>query len=267
MNMYPSLKVVRSLAIAGTLALTLAACSDQSSEADQTGTDQTATAQSPSATQTVAATPAFQGEASMDDNIYVVFDGSGSMYNCVDRQGNEYSPDRQCQAKIDGGRQAMLSVVSKLPAAHVNLGLYVFDDRGRRERVALAGNNRDQMLTAVKAIRAGDTTPLGPAIKVGAKALIAQYKKQLGYGTYRLIVVTDGMPDSEDDVDNALKFIGKSGVPIEIYTIGFGMNDPAHPLRKASVAFTPAYNGGEVKDALEKAVSESTAFDPAAFGK
>jgi Ca-activated chloride channel homolog len=172
-----------------------------------------------------------------------------------------------CQPKIDGGRQAMLAVLGKIPDEHVNLGLYVFDDNERGERVKLSGSNRAEILSAVNAIQAGGSTPLGPAIKVGARALIEQYHRQLGYGTYRLIVVTDGMPDSAYEVDDALKFIRESGVPIEMYTIGFGMNDPDHPLRKASVSFTPAYNGAEVKDALQQAVSESSTFDSVEFKK
>lgn len=273
MRIHP-LKTVASLALLAMLALPLGGCFED--DAKTNNGQQTTTASSPAASTAPTAAPvktatsvpaivAATGVASLDSNIYIVFDGSGSMWNCVDRKGNEYRADNKCTPKIDGGKQALLSVVGKLPDDGVNVGLYVFDSNGRNERVHLGPHNRDTVLKAVNAIRAGDGTPLGPSITVAAKALIAQYNQQLGYGTYRLIVVTDGMPDSDYDVRQALDYIAKSGVPISIYTIGFGMNDPTHPLRAASLSFTAAFNGGEVKDALEQAVSETTTFDPADF--
>jgi hypothetical protein len=257
-----------ALALTCALSLTLAACDDTSSSNKGSG------AQAPNPNTTSTATdalnnsvsvPALTGVASMDSNIYIVFDGSGSMWNCVNPKGEEYAQDGKCQAKIDGGRQALSSVVSKLPDEGVNLGLYVFDNNGRDERVHLGPHNRVATLGAVEQIEAGSGTPLGPSIMVAARALIAQYNQQLGYGTYRLIVVTDGMPDSDYDVRQALDFIKKSGVPISIYTIGFGMNDPHHPLRAASLNFTAAFDGGEVQSALNQAVSETETFEPSDF--
>ncbi|HEY9774548.1 MAG TPA: vWA domain-containing protein [Planktothrix sp.] len=251
-------RTLGSLAVVVLFCGMMAACDKKSDDQQQADS---------SATAATSAAAMAGGVASLDDNDYVIFDGSGSMTNCVDRSGREYSADSSCIAKIDGAKQAVSTAISNASDDHRNRGLYVFDDNGRSERVALGGDDRDAMLKAVSQIQAGDGTPLGPAMEKGARALIAQYNKQLGYGTYRLIVVTDGMPDHMSDVEDALAFIKKSGVPIQIYTIGFGMNDPDHPLRKASVAFTAAYNGEEVQKALTSAMSESNNFDPADFHK
>jgi hypothetical protein len=210
--------------------------------------------------------PVMNGVVSTDDNLYVVFDGSGSMDDCVDSQGNVNNV-HGCQKKIDGAKAAVRSVINSLPNDGVNIGLYVFDSNDRSERIPLGPvkNNRGQFLDAVNRIDAGSGTPLGPAITQGALALKRQYGKQLGYGTFRLIVVTDGMPDEMSDVRDALNSMHKSGAATTIYTIGYGMNDPNHPLRKASLTFTAANTGEQVKNALQAAVSEADSFEPSSF--
>lgn len=261
MRIHPFYKTSGLLALSIAAMLALTACDDGSRGNTAT---RTALVDSQSLGQDVSAPPAGivfppDGVVSSDKNNYVVFDASGSMNACAVRTNN-------CQRKIDGGKQALSAVINLLPAKNVNLGLFVFNDEVK-ERIPLGPGNSQKFLKTIKGIEADGYTPLGKAIKAGADALIAQYKKQLGYGTYRLIVVTDGMPDSESEVRDALKFIEGSGVPIEIYTIGFGMDDPEHPLRKASVSFTAAYSSDELKKALESAVAEQSTFVPSFQGQ
>jgi Ca-activated chloride channel family protein len=269
MNLHPFWNIARTALVACAF-IGLTACGDDSSSTSNNQqpaqSTQSAPAKAATPSQPAAQAPELQGEASLDVNLYVVFDGSGSMDNCppIPPNPNERNYDGHCQRKINGAKEAVAAVVKTLPP-HTNLGLYVFDNNGRSERVKLGPNNSTQFLNQVSRIVAGDGTPLGPAMDKGARALEDQYKKQLGYGEYRLVVVTDGMPDYMSDVTKALDGIKKSGVPISIYTIGFGMNDPNHPLRKASVTFWAAYTGEQVKDALQKSLSESQDFDPSDF--
>jgi Ca-activated chloride channel homolog len=254
MRINPFYKASGLLTLALGVTLVLSGCDD----GVRTGTTQSGQAEAQTISEdSTAPSITFPADAvvSLDDNDYVVFDGSGSMAGCA-RSGS------RCQSKIDGGREALKSVIKLLPTKKLNLGLFVFDRNGVSERIQLGAGNRKQFLKAVDDIRADGGTPLGEGIRAGAEALIAQYKKQMGYGTYRLIVVTDGEPSSPYEVPQALKFIQNSGVPIEIYTIGFGMDDPEHPLRKGSVSFTAAYSSDELKKALEEAVSEQSTFVP-----
>jgi hypothetical protein len=266
------------------LAGSLAGCNDDSSSNSNAPAQSTsaptqaapapaAPAQTAQAPQAKAATPSqpaaatvSDAEASLDLNVYFVFDGSGSMNNCppIPPSDQERNFDGRCTRKIKAAKEAVSAVVKTLPP-NTNLGLYVFDNNGRSERVKLAGNNQVEFLKAVDRIVAGDGTPLGAGMEKGAKALGVQFEKQLHYGEYRLVVVTDGMPDTPTEVPHALTQIRKSGVPISIYTVGFGMNDPNHPLRKASATFWAAYTGEAVKDALQQSLSESQSFDPTEF--
>jgi hypothetical protein len=275
MNLRPVWNIARAALVACAF-IALAGCNDDStSNSNQTPAQTTSApaAQTAPAPQAKAATPsqpvvqvASDAEASLDLNVYFVFDGSGSMNNCppIPPSDQERNFDGRCDRKIKAAKEAVSAVVKTLPP-NTNLGLYVFDNNGRSERVKLAGNNQTEFLNAVNRIVAGDGTPLGAAMEKGAKALEVQFKKQLGYGEYRLVVVTDGMPDTPSEVPHALSQIRKSGVPISIYTVGFGMNDPNHPLRKASVTFWAAYTGEAVKDALQKSLSETQDFDPTEF--
>jgi hypothetical protein len=259
------------------LAGSLAAC-DDSSKSSNSGSSSGSSAGSSSTTTTSGgtqdqATPPAQAaaqatvpgaEISLARNIYVVFDGSGSMWNCP--PDRDY--DGKCTRKIIGAKWAIKEMIKKLPD-DVNLGLYVFDEYGNSERVPLGPNNRAQFLAAVDHIRANNGTPLGGAVASGVQALDNQFGKQLGYGEYRLVVVTDGLPDSMADLQDALNFMQspKSAAPVALYTIGFGISDPNHPLRKYSVIYTAADTETQVKDALTKATSELDSFDSTDFKK
>ena len=172
----------------------------------------------------------------LNRNMYVIFDGSGSMnYNC---RGDRF--DR----KIDGAKWAVEEFLKTVPQ-NVNLGLFVFDNNGMREVVPLALENRAAFLEAVKVIDAAGGTPLADAMKSGTEKLVAQYKKQLGYGEFRLVVVTDGIANG---IPQAAQYAIERG--IAIHTIGLCIGDD-HPLRHWSMSYRAANNSEDLKKALE----------------
>jgi Ca-activated chloride channel family protein len=124
------------------------------------------------------------GEPSMTRNFYIIFDGSGSM-----------SYNLNGEIKIVGAKKAITKFLAQIPQ-DVNMGLYLFDDNGTREVVPLEPVNKDKLLTAISKSAPGGGTPLAEAILFATKQLIKQRKKQLGYGEYNLIIVTDGEADS-----------------------------------------------------------------------
>ncbi len=176
-------------------------------------------------------------------NFYFVFDGSGSMSD-------------HCEGvrKIDAAKRAVATFLAKV-SSDVNLGLYCFDSNGEREVVSLRGNNRDQFLSAINDMNAGGGTPLAEGIRAATDKLVAQYKSQLGYGEYRLVVVTDG---EASGLESASAYAGQYQIPI--YTIGFCMNRD-HPLRLYSVSYKAANNEAELAKGLEEALGELPDFD------
>jgi uncharacterized protein with von Willebrand factor type A (vWA) domain len=182
-------------------------------------------------------------------NFYVVLDGSGSM--------NE----RACRGdgrKIDQAKAA-LEVFSKAVPRNANLGLLVFDSRGVSERVALATDNRQAFLQQVMATNPSGGTPLRGAIAIARQRLEEQGRRQLGYGEYNLVVVTDGEASSGQDPRQEVNdMLARS--PIIIHTIGFcisanhSLNQPGRTVYKA------ANDRADLERGLEAALAEAPKF-------
>ena len=191
-------------------------------------------------------------------NFYFVFDGSGSM---KDAPPSSDGGDTKFHSKILGAKWAVHEFLKNVPN-DVNLGLFVFDKSGERQVIKLGPNNRAEFLSAIDRIQAQGATPLGDAINQGATALADQYRRQMGYGDYRLIVITDG--EATDRLDNGIAKANRFSIPI--YTIGFGIG-PYHSLRKYSVAYRSADSAKQVESALEEAAAELDVFDAPTFKK
>lgn len=187
------------------------------------------------------------GEPSLKKNFYFIFDGSGSMrQSCAGKE------------KIVGALEAVKKFIEKVPQ-EVHLGLYLFDNLGPRQVVPLGPDNRTVFIDSLDKVIAGNRTPLFQAITYGTDRLVEQYKKQLGYGEYRLIVVTDG---EAEKIPEAAYYATKYGIPI--YTIGLCIKSD-HSLRAFSVSYRAADNYEDLEKALSETVAESESFDITEF--
>ena len=141
------------------------------------------------------------------------------------------------------------------------MGLYLFDDFGAREVVPLDSVDKDRLMSSISESIAGGGTPLADAIIFGTDQLKKQRKKQLGYGEYNLIVVTDGEANSIPDASSYAV-----GNEISIYAIGLGIGED-HPLNneKYVVSYTAADDFNQLTKALIDAVAESPYFDDKEF--
>jgi len=202
--------------------------------------------------------PPLTGESVAADlgtrNYYVILDGSGSM------------SDDACKgagSKIQQSRAALKAFASAVPA-EANLGLEVFDSRGIHELLSLGTGNREQFVNAVNSVSPAGGTPLSDAIAIGRRVLEEQAARQLGYGEYHLVIVTDGVADPHKDptaiVDDML-----NATPIVLHTIGFclstshALNQPGRTLYKT------ANNTQELAKGLEEVLAESPDFTSANF--
>ena len=193
--------------------------------------------------------PLILGEPSMVRNFYIIFDGSGSMGNFLEGE-----------IKIIGAKKAIGKFLEQIPQ-EVNMGLYLFDDFGAREVVPLDSVDKDRLMSSISESIAGGGTPLADAIIFGTDQLKKQRKKQLGYGEYNLIVVTDGEANSIPDASSYAV-----GNEISIYAIGLGIGED-HPLNneKYVVSYTAADDFNQLTKALIDAVAESPYFDDKEF--
>lgn len=209
---------------------------------------------SPTFGKSLAGLELLEGEADMARNFYFIIDGSGSMKG---------TPDAPCEpgrfdSKLAGAQWAVRTFLEKVPD-DVNIGLHLFDQRGNREVVPIGNNNRQEFLAAVETIDPGSGTPLAEAIQVGTNKLVEQYKKQLGYGEYRLVVVTDGKAKG---IPIAANLAAEWGMPI--YAIGLCI-DEDHPLRQHALTYRAADSFEDLEKGLEETLAELPSFDASTF--
>lgn len=196
-------------------------------------------------------------QPSLTRNMYFIFDGSGSM---------AASPDKFCKGnkrfrrKIDGAKWAVKEFLKKVPK-DINIGLYVFDAKGTYEAVPLGPNNFARFIKAINNVKPGGQTPLAASIKTGTNKLIEQYKKQLGYGEFRIIVVTDGIAEG---IPDASIYAAQRGIPIYAIGLCIGQN---HPLRQWAVSYRAADNFRDLAKGLEETLAETPVFDLKEFDK
>jgi len=183
------------------------------------------------------------------DNIYVVFDGSGSMNSIGCSEG---------QPKYIAAQKA-LKVFSKIVSADTNLGFLAFDAQGTTERVPLGLNNRDNFNAQVNSVIISGGTPLRSAMKIAYDKLTSQAQKQLGYGRYQLVVVTDGQANSGEDPYQLVTEITNAS-PVEVHTIGFCISKN-HSLNIPGITvYKSAMNTEALQKGLESTLAESPTF-------
>jgi uncharacterized protein with von Willebrand factor type A (vWA) domain len=193
------------------------------------------------------------GVASTASNFYFVFDMSGSMDdNCSGKR------------KIDGAKEAIARFMKNIPD-DVNIGLMVFGTGtgdGYAEALPLGSGNKEEFLKIINSLEPKGRTPLGEAILASVDKIVEQYKKQLGYGTYRIIIITDG-EQTGIDLKQPCNYLAQHGF-IGLYSIGLCMKS-SHTLKNYSLSYRDANNYEELEKALVQATAESDVFDAGLF--
>ncbi len=188
-------------------------------------------------------------------NYYVVLDGSGSM------------SERSCRgasSKMDQAREALAGFAAALPKG-ANVGLLVFDERGIREVVPLGGPDREPFLRAVRAATPGGLTPLHSAITMARGKIEVQARRQLGYGEYHMVVVTDGEASRYEDPRSIVDAIIAT-TPIVLHTIGFCI-DAKHSLNQPGrILYRQANDLEELRRGLQNVLAEAPSFTVLQFG-
>src|SRR5688572_29481640 len=189
-------------------------------------------------------------------NYYIVLDASGSM--------NEKGCSGE-NSKIRAAKEALATFVDALPP-DANLGLVVFDGRGINEWLPIGTSNRPEFRRLLDTVRANASTPLRGAITLAYNKLLAQGARQLGYGEYHLVVVTDGHADQGQDPTAIVnKMLGES--PVVLQTIGFCIG-AKHALNQAGrTMYKEANNVDDLRQGLADVLAEAPQFTVTEFKK
>lgn len=190
----------------------------------------------------VLATPGFCAQ----QNIVVVFDGSGSM-------GERFSKSKERITKMEAAKKALVQILNQLPA-NTNLGIVVFSSSHNGWLVKLGPIDKTNLTNHIMSVREGGGTPLGKYMKDGANALLELRAKQKS-GIYKLIIVTDG--ESSDDADTPLT--GQYGIlskGLRVEAIGVDMS-AKHTLA-TKVPYQSAESAEQLTAAVKNVLAEST---------
>jgi len=187
-------------------------------------------------------------------NYYVILDGSGSMQEVSCSDG---------YTKEQVAKEAVKEFAKKLPDED-NLGLLIFDNYGTTERIPLGTNNREDFIYKVSNSSADGGTPIKSAIRMGIEKLGIEARRQLGYGEFHLVIVTDGEADDQEDPTRVVTF-ALAETPIIIHTVGFcigqnhSLNQPGKTLYKS------AKDKESLNEGLDDVLAESENFDISSF--
>jgi len=185
------------------------------------------------------------------DQVVIVLDASGSMKQTM--------PGSQMQTKMDAAKDALIDVLSNIPQT-THIGLLVFSASNLRDDWAYPLGPRDdnRLLPAIRSIDPSRGTPLGEYIKKGADRLLEARDRAFGYGTYRLLVVTDGEASDSDLVDDYTPDVLARGIRVDV--IGVAM-DQDHTLATMVHTYRRANNAATLKQAIAEVFAEVSTQD------
>ena len=131
------------------------------------------------------------------------------------------------------------------------IGLLVFSAQGAQTDWFYPLGPRDdvKLMQAIDRPMPGRGTPLGAYIKKGADRLLEARAKQFGYGTFRLLVVTDGEAEDQNLVDRYTPEVIARGITVDV--IGVAMNE-----RHTLATRVHSYRSANDPDSLKRAVAE-----------
>lgn len=193
-------------------------------------------------------------ESLMQKNFVLVLDGSGSMKK-VGCSGE--------LTKIEVAKQAVSEWANSVPD-DANIGLIVFDHHAFSIRLPLGVGNREQFRAEVDKVVADYKTPLTMSLNTGYEMLTEQGRKQLGYGDYTVVIVTDGAADNIEALRASVDFTLTTS-PIMIHTIGFCLNSEHTLNNQGRTVYRSANNPEELRKGLQEVLAESESFSVTGF--
>ncbi len=173
------------------------------------------------------------------DCVVIVLDDSGSM-------NEEFGGQR----RMDAAKRGLKVVLRSVPRT-TWVGLLALNAGWQYQ---LAPYDYAKLAAVVDEIDTSGGTPLARNIKAGADRLMAEREKQFGYGSYRLLVVTDGEETSDPELIQAYPpEVRSRGLTLDVIGVGIGKG---HSLRRHAHAYRSADNPAQLERAMREVLAE-----------
>lgn len=185
------------------------------------------------------------GAQSYPDQVVIILDGSASMRETMSKMN---------VTKMEAAKDALKTVLTQITRT-TNVGLLVFSTRTLGSPWVQEPGPVDPKILerAIDGVVADGGTPLGEFIKIGVDKLLEIRAKQFGYGSYRLLVVTDGEASDKELMDAYAPEVSKRGITMDV--IGVDM-DREHTLSKIAHAYRSADDPSTLKHAIQATFAE-----------
>jgi hypothetical protein len=179
------------------------------------------------------------------DNVVIVLDSSGSMSQPLPGSGMD---------KMTAAKAALKQVLQTVPES-TQVGLLVFSAKGVDDDWVYPLGPRDdaRLMQAIERPQPGGGTPLGRYLKKGADRLLEARARQFGYGTFRLLVVTDGEADDSKPVDRYTPEIIARGITLDVIGVAMKQN---HTLATRVHSYRSANDPASLKQAIAEVFGE-----------
>jgi hypothetical protein len=181
--------------------------------------------------------------ANAGDNVVIVLDDSGSMN---ERMGGGVR-------RIDAAKSAIVQVLRQFPD-DTKLGLMLLNGDRTKEHWAIPLEHLSvvQATRKVESVKADGGTPLGDRIREGADALLRLREKQL-YGSYRLLIVTDGEASDKLLLELYLPDVLARGLIVDAIGVDMKKN---HSLATRVHSYRRADDAAALSKAIEEVFAE-----------
>jgi len=184
--------------------------------------------------------------AGSNDYVVIVLDDSGSMREIMKR-------DRR--SRIEAAKSSLAQVINQIQP-ETNLGILLLNGARANNHwyIPVGPVDPQQALQQIKALKANGGTPLGEALRIASDELLRLRSKKI-YGTYRLIVVTDGEASDQLLLDQYLPDVLSRGIIID--AIGVDMRGD-HSLATKVHSYRRADDQASLANAIQEIMAERT---------
>lgn len=186
-------------------------------------------------------------ENPLKKNYYIILDTSGSMAG----------------QRIATAKEALTLFVNSVPAG-ANIGFMIFYSGSAKELFPLR-DNKEALLDIIGDLDVAGTTPLRTSIEKAYEKIKTQGLRQLGYGDYDLVIITDGKASDGNPAQIVDLILAES--PVTIHTIGFQIGKNHALNQPGKILYKTAENLAELTQGLEEVLAETEDFDIDTFGE